>query len=119
GQLLVRNIYLSVDPAQRGWVADGTNYAEPVAIGSVMRALAVGVVIESRAEGYAAGEFVYGWLGWQDYAVVTPEQVMYHIKQLAEPLSAYAGVLGMNGVTAYLGFRKLGRPETGETVLVS
>ncbi|MFA5494955.1 MAG: NADP-dependent oxidoreductase [Porticoccaceae bacterium] len=119
GQLLVRNVYLSVDPAQRGWVADGANYAEPVAIGSVMRALAVGVVVESRHRDFVAGEFVYGWLGWQDYAVITPGQVMYHIREPSAPLSAYAGVLGMNGVTAYLGLRKLGRPEAGETVLVS
>ena len=119
GQILVRNIYLSVDPAQRGWVADVANYADPVAIGAVMRALAVGVVVESRHPDFRPGEFIYGWLGWQDYGVIGPAQVMSHIKAPAAPLSAYAGVLGMNGVTAYLGLTKLGRPRAGDTVLVS
>jgi len=119
GEFLVRNIYLSVDPAQRGWAADVNNYSPPVPIGGVMRALAVGVVVESRHPDFVAGDFVYGWLGWQDYAVVGPQQVMSQIKNPAAPLSAYAGVLGLNGVTAYLGLNKLGRPVTGDTVLVS
>ena len=119
GQLLVRNIYLSVDPAQRGWAADVANYAEPVAIGAVMRALAVGVIVESRHPGYRPGEFIYGWLGWQDYGVIAPAQILCHVKNPAVPLSAYAGVLGMNGATAYLGLTKLGRPRAGDTVLVS
>lgn len=119
GECLVRNIYLSVDPAQRGWVADVNNYSPPVPLGSVMRALGVGVVVESRHGDFATGDFIYGWQGWQDYAVIGPQQVMSHIKKPAVSLSAYAGVLGMNGVTAYLGLNKLGRPVSGDTVLVS
>lgn len=119
GKFRVRNIYLSVDPAQRGWASDGTNYAQPVALGSVMRALAVGVVVESRHAEFPVDSFVYGWLGWQDYAVIGPEQVLTHFLSPCVPLSAYAGVLGINGLTAYLALRDLGRPVRGETVLVS
>jgi NADPH-dependent curcumin reductase CurA len=119
GQFLVRNIYLSVDPAQRGWASDGTNYVPPVPIGTVMRALAVGVVVESRHKEFLVGSYVYGWLGWQDYAVIGEPQVLSHFDAPMVPLSAYAGVLGINGLTAYLAFKELGRPQPGETVLVS
>jgi len=72
GQILIRNIYLSVDPAQRGWASAETNYSSPVALGGPMRALAVGVIVETRHPHFSAGEFVYGWFGWQDYAAVEP-----------------------------------------------
>jgi len=119
GQFLVRNLYLSVDPAQRGWAADGTNYASPVPLGSVMRALAVGVIEESRDPDYPAGTHIYGWLGWQEYAVATAADVLTRWAEPRLPLSAYAGILGINGLTAYLAFHGLGRPLAGETVLVS
>lgn len=115
----VRNVYLSVDPAQRGWAADMNNYSPPVPLGTVMRALGVGVVVESRHPDIAVGDCVYGWLGWQDYAVVSPDQLLYHIGKPRAPLSCYGGILGMNGVTAYLGLTKIGAPKAGETVLVS
>src|SRR5690606_324152 len=76
GQLLVRNIYLSADPAQRGWASSEANYSQPVPLGTPMRALAVGVVVESRAPGFKAGDFVYGFFGWQDYAAVGPDAVL-------------------------------------------
>lgn len=118
GEYLVRNIYLSVDPAQRGWAAAEANYAEPVSIGSPMRALAVGVVTQSKTFGVAVGEFLYGWFGWQDYAVATPAAI---IQRATHPvkLSAYVGLLGINGLTAYLALTELGRPVPGNTVLVS
>ncbi len=119
GQFRVRNVYLSVDPAQRGWANEGTNYADPVPLGGVMRALAVGVIAESRHADFPEGTHVYGWFGWQDYAVVGPEALMTRIDHVAAPLSAYAGVLGMNGLTAYLALTKIGRPRAGDTVLVT
>lgn len=119
GQFRVRNIYLSVDPAQRGWVNEGTNYADPVPIGSVMRALAVGVVVESRNPDFPEGLHLYGWFGWQDYAVVDAQAVMTRIEAVEAPLSAYAGVLGMNGLTAWLALTLIGRPRAGDTVLVT
>ena len=70
GQIRVRNAFLSVEPAMRGWIADKGNYSAPVEIGSVMRALAVGEVVESRCREFRPGEIVTGWFGWQDYADV-------------------------------------------------
>lgn len=119
GQLLVRTLYLSVDPAQRGWASAASNYSTPVPLNTPMRALAVGVITASRVPGFAPGEFIYGWLGWQDYAVIAPDQIMTRIAAPILPLSAYAGIAGMNGVTAYLALKKLGQPVAGETVLVS
>jgi NADPH-dependent curcumin reductase len=101
GEILVRNIYLSVDPAQRGWASAEANYSQPVPLGGPMRALAVGVVLRARAEGVREGEFLYGWFGWQDYAVVAPEAIVRRAAE-AVPLSAQAGLLGINGLTAYL-----------------
>ncbi|MFN3387586.1 MAG: NADP-dependent oxidoreductase [Allosphingosinicella sp.] len=119
GQFLVRNIYLSVDPAQRGWAADAANYAKPVALGSVMRALAVGIVVESRHRDFAVGSHAYGWFDWQDFAVAEPGDVLTRFDEPEVALSAYAGVLGINGLTAWLAFHNLGRPAAGDTVLVS
>jgi NADPH-dependent curcumin reductase len=99
GQALVRNIYLSVDPAQRGWAAAEANYSNPVPLGTPMRALAVGVVVESKNAALKAGEFLYGWFGWQDYALVEPAQVIMRATQEL-PLTAFASLLGINGVTA-------------------
>lgn len=119
GQFRVRNIYLSVDPAQRGWACDGTNYAAPVPLGTVMRALTVGVVVESRCASVPVGLHLYGWFGWQDYAVAGPEAILTRIDTVAAPLSAYAGVMGINGLTAWLALMLIGRPQPGETVLVT
>ena len=66
GEFVVRNMFLSVDPAQRGWASAEANYSAPLPLGSVMRALAVGVVIESAEPGVSVGEHLYGWFGWQD-----------------------------------------------------
>ncbi|CAN5677709.1 NADP-dependent oxidoreductase [soil metagenome] len=118
GELLVRNIFLSVDPAQRGWVLEEANYSEPARLGSPMRALAVGVVVRSRADGWPDGEFVYGWFGWQDYAAVHPSKVIMKAR-LPLTLPAFAGLLGIKGVTAYLALTRLGGPAEGDTVLVS
>lgn len=119
GEMLVRNVYLSVEPAMRGWVADVGNYAAPVAIGAVMRALTLGRVEVSNVEGYAPGEFVKGMFGWQDYAVVTPDAVERKVAPGPLPLSSALGVLGINGLAAYFGLLEVGQPRAGETVVVS
>lgn len=118
GEVLVRNVYLSVDPAQRGWASDVANYSEPVPLGQPMRALAVGQVVSSRVDGFQEGEFVYGFLGWQDYAVVSPSAIIHKCTQDL-PLEAFASLCGINGVTAYLALMELGRPQQGDTLLVS
>jgi NADPH-dependent curcumin reductase CurA len=119
GQMLVRNHYLSVDPAQRGWANDEGNYSAPVPLNTPMRALAVGEVIESRAPEFPKGEFVYGWFGWQSYCAATPDTVLRRVDPSPLPLSANLSLLGINGLTAYLALNRLGNPRPGDHVLVS
>lgn len=118
GQVLVRNVYLSVDPAQRGWASAEGNYSDPVPLGSTMRALAVGVVVESRRPDMAMGEWLYGWFGWQDYAVADPAHIVAPLREPI-PLQAAANLLGINGLTAYFALTELGRPKPGDALLVS
>jgi NADPH-dependent curcumin reductase CurA len=119
GQILVRNLYWSVEPAMRGWVNAAANYSEPVAIGAVMRSLTAGRVDESRHPDYRAGDRVTGWFGWQDYAAVPASAVQRKITETDLPLTAALGVLGLNGVTAYFGLLEVGQPKAGDTVVVS
>ena len=119
GQFLVRNDYLSVEPAMRGWVSAVANYSKPVGIGEVMRAFTAGTVVKSRHAGYAPGDAVMGLLGWQDYAVSNGGNITRKIKETDLPLSLSLGVLGLNGVTAYFGLLDTGRPRPGDTVVVS
>lgn len=119
GQILVRNRFLSVDPAMRGWIADVEGYAVPVAIGAVMRALAIGEIVDSRSPEFANGEIVTGWFGWQDLAAVDPSAIVRRVTETDLPLSLSLGVLGINGVTALLALTMIGEPKAGETVLVS
>lgn len=119
GQIRVRNRFLSVEPAMRGWIADTGNYSAPVPVGAVMRALAVGEVIESRSAGFAVGEVLCGWFGWQEVASVGAEAVVRRVRESDLPPSLALGVLGINGVTAHLALTLVGEPKPGETVLVS
>jgi NADPH-dependent curcumin reductase CurA len=119
GQVLVRNIYLSVDPAMRGWVSAVANYSEPVALGAVMRSLAAGRVEESRHGDFHPGDYVTGMFGWQDYAVVDGKAIQGAVIATGLPLSTSLGVLGVNGLTAYFALLDIGQPKPGETVVVS
>lgn len=118
-EVLVRNIYLSVDPAMRGWVNSAANYYEPVQLGTVMRALAVARVEASRHADFRPGEFVTGMFGWQDYTSVNAMMIQRKITETDLPISTSLGVLGMSGLTAYFGLLEIGQPKTGETVVVS
>lgn len=118
GQVLVRNIYLSVDPAMRGWVSAVANYSEPVTVGAVMRSLAVGRVEESRHADFQAGDYVTGMFGWQDYATVDGKAIQRKV-ETGLPISTSLGVLGANGLTAYFALLDIGQPKPGETVVVS
>jgi NADPH-dependent curcumin reductase CurA len=119
GQVLVRNIYLSVEPAMRGWVSAIANYSEPVALGAVMRSFAVGRVETSRHPDFHPGDYVTGMFGWQDYAVVEGKAIQRKVLRTGLPISTSLGVLGINGLTAYLGLLGIGEPKPGETVVVS
>lgn len=119
GQVLVRNIYWSVEPAMRGWVNAVGNYSEPVAVGAVMRSLASGVVEASDHPDYQVGDLVTGMLGWQEIAAVDARVISHKLDPKGAPLSASLGVLGLNGLTAYFGLLDIGGPKAGETVVVS
>jgi NADPH-dependent curcumin reductase CurA len=119
GQILVRNLLLSVEPAMRGWVSSAANYSEPVPVGGVMRGFTVGRVVASRHPEFRSGEFVTGLFGWQDYAAVDASLVQRRITDTDIPVSTALGVLGLNGVTAYFALLELGQPKPDETVVVS
>jgi NADPH-dependent curcumin reductase len=118
-QFLVRNAFLSVEPAMRGWVSAVANYSTPVGVGEVMRSFAAGTVVASRHPDYAEGQAVMGLLGWQDYAVSDGKSITRKVKEKDLPLSLSLGILGLNGVTAYFGLLDVGQPRPGDTVVVS
>jgi alcohol dehydrogenase len=118
GQMLVRTVYLSLDPYMRGRMNDAKSYAEPVAIGGVMTAQVVGQVVSSQLEGYEAGDYVLSMSGWQDYALSDGTDVLNLGKSPQNPSWAL-GILGMPGYTAYAGLLKIGEPKPGETVVVA
>jgi len=118
-QFLVRNEFLSVEPAMRGWVSAVANYADPVGIGETMRSFSAGTVIASRHPRFAEGDRVMGMLGWQDYAISDGSDITRKVIEADLPLSLSLGVLGLNGVTAYFGLLEAGAPRAGDTVVVS
>jgi NADPH-dependent curcumin reductase len=118
GEFVVAVSYLSLDPAMRGWMNAGASYIEPVEIGDVMRAGAVGKVIASEHPGFAVGEHVYSAFGVQEYALSDGAGVLKIDPQLA-PLPTYLGTLGMTGMTAYFGLLDVGKLSEGDTVVVS
>jgi NADPH-dependent curcumin reductase CurA len=118
GEVLVRTVYLSLDPYMRGRISDRKSYAAPVEIGQVMVGGAVSRVVISNAPNLAPGDFVHGFTGWQDYAVLKASEARKLDPSVA-PVSTALGVLGMVGCTAYFGLLDVCDPKPGETVLVS
>ena len=118
GEMLVRVRYLSLDPAMRGWMNEGKSYIRPVAIGEVMRAGAAGEVVASRHPGFREGDLVVGSFGVQQYAI-TDGKGVNKVDARVAPLPAFLGALGMPGMTAYFGLLDIGKPQPGETVVVS
>jgi len=119
GQFILRNRFLSVDPAMRGWVSAVANYSKPVGIGEVMRSRGVGEVVASRHPDYPVGDNLVGWLGWQEFTLSDGTGIIRRVSERDIPLSASLGILGMNGLTAYFGLLEVGEPNAGETVVVS
>src|SRR3954470_7820110 len=118
GQVLIRNAFMSVDPYMRGRMNDVESYVPPFQLGEPLQGGAIGEVIASRNERVAEGDWVTHQLGWRDVAVSDGRGLMKVDGSLAPPQS-YLSVLGMPGLTAYLGLLDIGRPEEGETVFVS
>lgn len=118
GEFVVEVDYLSIDPAMRTWMNAGRSYVPPVEIGEVMRAFGIGRVIDSRHDGFAVGDQVSGLFGVQRYALSDGAGVD-HVDTTLAPAPVYLGALGISGLTAYFGLLDVGRPEPGQTVLVS
>ena len=118
GQLLLRTLYLSLDPYMRGRMSDAPSYAAPVAIDGVMEGGTVSRVESSNLPGFEVGDLVLGYSGWQDYAVSDGKGLSKLDKAMQQP-SMSLGVLGMPGFTAYMGLLDIGQPEDGETVVVA
>jgi len=121
GQVLLRNLYLSFDPTQRGWMEDRESYMPPVAIGEPMRAGSVAQVVASNHPDYSPGELVQTLGGWQDFLVVDGNAGGIGLSRLPAGVTPQMalGVLGTTGQTAYFGMLDLGQPQAGQTVLVS
>lgn len=118
GEVLLRTIYLSLDPYMRGRMSAAKSYAAPVEVGTVMQGGTVAEVIESRDASLQVGDVVLSFTGWQSYGVAAAKHVRKLDPTLA-PISTAVGVLGMPGFTAYAGLLEIGRPQPGETVVVA
>ncbi len=118
GQILVEVSHISLDPAMRGWMNEGKSYIRPVAIGEVMRAGGAGKVVKSSHPKFAVGDTVTGGFGVQQFALSDGKGVVKVDTRLV-PLPVYLGTLGMPGMTAYFGLLEIGKPQEGETVVVS
>jgi len=118
GEILVRIIWLSLDPYMRGRLDDKRSYAQPQALGAVMQGGTVGQVVESRNPKFAEGDFVLGMFGWQSHAVSDGAAVR-KLDPAVAPLSTWVGVMGMPGLTAYIGLLDVGEMKAGDTVAVS
>ena len=122
GEIVVRTIYLSLDPAMRGWMNEGKSYIRPVGIGEVMRAGGIGEVIASKSPRFAVGDVVSGAIGVQQYwigAADDREAGLFKVDPKMAPLPKFLNALGMPGMTAYFGLLEVGMPKAGETVVVS
>ncbi len=118
GEVLVRNIWMSVDPYMRGRMIERKSYVPPFQVGEVLQGGAVGEVVASNADGFAPGDVVLHMMGWREYCVASANGLT-KIDPNVAPLQAYLGVLGMPGMTAYAGLLRIGEPKEGETVFVS
>jgi len=116
GEVLVKNLWLSLDPYMRGRMSDAKSYVKGVELGDVMVGQTVGEVVSSRNEKFKEGDKVLTQLGWQLYGVT---HELMKLDEKRAPLSCYLGVLGMPGMTAYFGLKDIGQPKAGETVVVS
>src|ERR1051325_2791005 len=118
GEMLLKTLWLSLDPYMRGRMSDAPSYAAPVAIGQVMEGRTVSEVIASNLDGYAKGDIVLSPSGWQSHAI-SQGKLVRKIDPKIAPVSTALGVLGMPGMTAYTGLSEIGQPKAGETVVAA
>ncbi|MCM3111728.1 NADP-dependent oxidoreductase [Lederbergia lenta] len=118
GEVLIHTLYVSVDPYMRGRMADVKSYVPPFPVGEVLEGGVIGEINESKSPHFKKGDFVLGSLGWELYSVAN-EKAVRKIDPSVAPITTYLGVLGMTGLTAYFGLLDIGKPQAGETVVVS
>lgn len=119
GDVVLRNLYISLDPAIRGWMSDAPNYIEPIAIGETIRSSVIGRVVKTNSPDYAVGDVVLSLGAWEHYTTAPAAALNKLDESSGIPLSNFLGVLGPTGLTAYFGLLDVGKPKAGETVLVS
>jgi NADPH-dependent curcumin reductase CurA len=120
GQALIRTEWISIDPTNRAWIREEPTYLPPVGIGEVMRGLGMGRVVSSKHDSYHEGQLVQGLTGWQEWAVASDAAPLMPIAEIPDVSpSFYLGALGMTGLTAWVGLEDIGRPQPGETMVVS
>lgn len=120
GEALVRTQWVSLDPTNRAWLRETPTYLPPVAIGEVMRGGGLGQVVASKHEAYREGQLVQGLIGWQEWAVASDVAPLLPVPEVpGVPPSAYLGVFGITGLTAWVGLKDIGRPKPGDTLVVS
>ncbi|MEM9255018.1 MAG: NADP-dependent oxidoreductase [Pseudomonadota bacterium] len=119
GEVVLRNLYISLDPAIRGWMGDDPNYIEPIELGDPVRSSVIGRVVDSRHPDFSIGEVAMCMGGWEQYTTVSATMLNKLDESSGVPLSHFLGVLGPTGLTAYFGLMEVGRPQPEETVLVS
>jgi hypothetical protein len=120
GEVLIKILYLSIDPYMRGRMNDGESYADPAALGEPMTGESVGIVIESESDKFMKGDYLCVHKGWQTYIVASDEDAaLFKADPSVIPLQTYLGTVGMPGRTAYFGLLRVGLPKSGETIVVS
>ncbi|MFC4402579.1 NADP-dependent oxidoreductase [Gracilibacillus xinjiangensis] len=118
GEILIRTLYVSVDPYMRGRMIDAPSYVAPYKLNEVIGGGAIGEVITSESSSFNEGDIVIGGFGWQTYYTAKEDEVRKIDKEIA-PISTHLGILGMTGLTAYFGLLEIGKPKEGETVVIS
>ena len=120
GEVLIKILYLSIDPYMRGRMNDGESYADPAALGEPMTGESVGVVVESESDKYMKGDYLCVHKGWQTHIIANDEDpTLFKADPSIVPLQTYLGTVGMPGRTAYFGLLRVGLPKSGETIVVS
>lgn len=119
GEVVLRNLYISLDPAIRGWMGDDPNYIEPIALGDAVRSSVLGRVVRSNSPDYVIGDVAMTMGAWEQYTTVPAAALNKLDENAGIPLSTFLGALGPTGLTAYFGLLEVGKPKAGETVLVS
>jgi NADPH-dependent curcumin reductase CurA len=118
GEIVIRNLYMSLDPAIRGWMSDEPNYIEPIPVGTRVWAGTIGRVVQSNSPDFAVGDIATGFNAWEDYSVCAAEAAT-KVDPMGMPLTTFLSILGATGLTSYFGLLDVGKPQPGETLLVS